>query len=230
MLLGVLVLGIMGMSEAITYMDANFTAGTGNTLYAPSAGGGAITTNTTDTADGLWRYRTGFGLSPTDTAIPTGTIATGGSGTIYESTGNVSPSDNVLRVVTTVTGLAMNTYDVYVYFWMDQNGSPWRIRAGLTDTIDPLTLFIGSNTITPTDTPISWVGRDDNPTNQGRRLLQAYLGQVTGTSISVFVEDAPATSGIERTWYDGIGYEAVPEPATLALLGLGALAVFGKRK
>lgn len=196
---------LAAMSQAaITYVDANFTAGTGNTLYAPSAGGGTVTTNTTDTADGIWRYRTGFGLSPSETALPTTTIPNGGSGTIYESTGNVSPSDDVRRVVTTVS-VPQNAYDVYVYFWMDQSGSPWRIRAGLEDTLDPLELFIGSNTFTPDSEPISWVGTDAN----GRRLLQAYIGQASGSSISVYVEDQPAANGNERTWYDGIGYVKV---------------------
>jgi hypothetical protein len=204
-------------------VDADFTAGTGNTLLAE---GGVVSTNTTDSVDGIWRSRTGFGLNPADTALPIGTVATGGAGTVYESTGNSNPSDNIPRVVTTVSGLALNTYDVYVYFWMDQNGSPWRIRAGFENTVDPLPLYVGSNGITPTDSPVSWVGSD----SQNRRLLQAYLGQVTGTSISVFVEDAPAANGNERTWYDGIGYAVIPEPATLVLLGLGALTVLRKRK
>jgi hypothetical protein len=223
-LLGVLVLGMAGVSQAgIIYVDADFTAGTGNTLLAE---GGVVSTNTTDSVDGIWRSRTGFGLNPADTALPIGTVATGGAGTVYESTGNSNPSDNIPRVVTTVSGLALNTYDVYVYFWMDQNGSPWRIRAGVEDTVDPLPLYVGSNGITPTDSPISWVGSD----SAGRRLLQAYLGQVTGTLISVYVEDAPAANGNERTWYDGIGYAVIPEPATLVLLGLGALTVLRKRK
>ena len=196
---------LAAMSQArIIYVDAVFTGGNVNTLYAPSAGGGAITTNTTDTTDGIWRYRAGFGLSPTDTAIPTGPIATGGTGTIYSGTDNSNPSDDVRRVVTTVS-VAQGVYDVYVYFWIDQNGSPWRIRAGLQDTVDPLTLFIGSNTFTATDTPISLVALDSS----SRRLLQAYVGQTSGSSISVFVEDAPATNGNERTWYDGIGYVKV---------------------
>lgn len=214
----VLMLAMLGMSQAITYVDADFS--NGNTEYAPSSGlSGPITLATTDTVDGLWRYRGGFGLSETDITLPIVPIATGGTGTVYESAGN-SGADDVPRVVTSVGGLAMNTYDVYVYYWSDQAGSPWRIRAGLADTVDPLTLFSiydGSSTQVGTD-------------SAGRKLWQASLGQVTGTSISVFVEDAPAANGNERTWYDGIGYEAIPEPATLALLGLGALAVIRKRK
>ncbi len=221
-LLGVLVLGMMGMSQAIIYVDANFTAGTGNTLFAPSAGGGAVPTNATDTVDGIWRARTNLGLKPTDTVIPASPIALAG-GTVYESTGNITAGDpptgdNVPRVVTTVSGLAQGTYNVYLYYWSDSTGAGWQTRAGLVDTVDPLTLFDrynGTSTQIGTDT-------------SNRRLMQALLGQVTGTSISVFVEDAPAANGNNRTWYDGIGY-AVPEPATMAILGLGALLMRRKR-
>jgi hypothetical protein len=189
---------------AITYVDANFTAGTGNTVLA--AGGATVPTNGNDAVDGIWRYRTGLGMSTSATTLPTGTVPTGG--TVYEGTGNVQLnglSDNVPRVVTTAN-VAAGVYDVYVYFWIDQNGSPWRIRAGLVNTADPLTLFIGGNAFTSTDTPISFVAFDTS----NRRLLQAYVGQTSvSSSISVFVEDAPATSGIERTWYDGIGYQKV---------------------
>jgi hypothetical protein len=197
---------LAAMSQAaITYVDAVFTGGSANTLYAPSAGGGSVTTSTGDTVDGLWRARTSLGLRPTVTTAPTGLVTLDSASTVYEGTGNTSPSDNVRRVVTTAS-VAQGAYDVYVYFWMDQNGSPWRIRAGLVDTVSPLTLFTGSNTFTSSTTPISWIAYDTAATPYGRRLLQAYLGQTSGSSISVFVEDGPATSGIERTWYDGIGY------------------------
>jgi PEP-CTERM motif len=213
-------------AAAIVYLDATDGAG-GNTAIAPSAGGGVWTTNGTDTAEGIWRLRTGFGLAPTATTVPTGAFDAG-SGTVYESSGNVSPSDDVPRLVTTKSGLAAGVYEVYTFFWADQNGSPWRIRTGLTDSVDPLPLFVGGGAPSGSPLPIDTGGRD----GAGRILWRASVGQATGSSISVYVEDAPATSGNERTWYDGIGYErVVPEPTSFALLALGLVMLLnGRRK
>jgi hypothetical protein len=207
----------------ITYVDADYNV---NTFLAPSAGGGTVATNGTDSVDGIWRVRGGFGLGVSDTTLPAGVIATGGSGTVYESTGNSSPSDDVPRVFTSVTNLTFNTYDVYLYFWSDQSASPWRVRAGLTDDVNPLSLYIGGATPSGTPTPVQI-----NTDSSGRLFFQVNLGQVTGTSIDVFVEDAPATSNNERTWYDGIGYSVIPEPSTFALVGMGvaAMVVFRRR-
>jgi hypothetical protein len=212
---------------AIIYVDATDGAA-GNTALAPSAGGGVWTTNTTDTVDAIWRFRTGFGLAPTATSPPSGagSVTTGGAGTVYESTGNTATPDDVPRVVTTVSGLPSDTYNVYVYFWSDQSNSPWRVRAGLTDDPNPLSLYLGSNTPSGTPTPVN-IATDSG----GRIFYQVLLGQQTGTSLSVFVEDGPATGGTSRTWYDGIGYEsAIPEPASLAALGLGGLALLHRRR
>jgi hypothetical protein len=214
------------VSAQIIYVDASHL--NGNTVIAPSAGGGAWTVNTTDTADGLWRYRTGFGVDPVVTAPPSGagSVVLTANSTVYESTGNVSPSDDVPRLATTVSGLAMNTYDVYLYFWSDQSSSPWRIRGGLADSVDPLPLFVGGAGPTGSPVPVN-IATDTS----GRILWQAYLGSTMSpvTSFTVYVEDAPALNGNERTWYDGVGYAVIPEPATGALLGLGLLGLLLRR-
>lgn len=64
-----------------------------------------------------------------------------------------------------------------------------------------------------------------------RRLYEVLLGTVTGTGFSAFIEgDRSMTAQNQRTWYDGVGYSIVPEPATGALLGLGALALIARRR
>ena len=137
-----------------------------------------------------------------------------------QSTGNSTPPDAVPRLVTTVNGLASATYNVYAYFWSDQNSSPWRIRAGLTDGTDPLPLFVGGSAPSGSPLPIDTTVRN----GAGRILWQASLGTETGTQLKVYIDDAPATTNNERTWYDGVGYQAVPEPGTLVLLALGVPA------
>ncbi|MBN2162109.1 MAG: hypothetical protein JXR25_15635 [Pontiellaceae bacterium] len=43
-----------------------------------------------------------------------------------------------------------------------------------------------------------------------QRLIEVYLGTVSGTEVSVYVDDDPAAnSQLHRTWFDGIGYEPV---------------------
>lgn len=139
------------------------------------------------------------------------------------------------RIVTTVGGLPSNTYNVYVLYWTDQIPNPWRIRAGLTDTTDPLPLFIGGNAPSPSAPVNQDAGAGDNGTGgagQGRRLWIASLGQVTGTSIDVYVEDGPAANNNQRTWYDGIAYAAVPEPSSMAmaLASAACVAKFVRRR
>jgi hypothetical protein len=62
-----------------------------------------------------------------------------------------------------------------------------------------------------------------------RRLIQVYLGQTSGTSISAYVEGEQVGT-TDRTWYDGIGYRQVPEPTSFALLFAGLTASFVLRR
>ena len=217
-------------SAQIVYVDATDGAA-GNTAIAPSAGGGVFTPvqppGTQGPAnDGLWDVR-----------------AFGNNASIYQNAGTGAGVDtNAVRLATSVSGLPLNSYDVYVYFWTDSSLN-WRIGASLNDTPGQLMLYqaggadvtqfysgadatVFSSTLSPNPFTADVMVAEGN-----RRLLQAHLGSVTGTGFSVFVEgDLSMTSFDQRTWYDGIGYAVVPEPASAALFGLGALVFVLRRR
>ncbi|MBN2020949.1 MAG: hypothetical protein JW749_12085 [Sedimentisphaerales bacterium] len=199
------------LAESITYIDATDGEG-GNTLMLDEYYGWVTwVTNTTDTTDGIWRKLTGFGLPPDTTTIPPSPIPVSGSGTVYESRG-FNP-DDCPRLMTMVYGLnPSETYNVYVYFWNDAADSPYCIRASLEEEW-PLPLWVP-----PGDPSIVQAGYD----TMGRKLWQAYLGQVTGDLITVYVDDGPGESPARRTWYDGIGFGVpeIPEPPAVDFCGL----------
>ncbi|MDD5064907.1 MAG: hypothetical protein PHQ35_09165 [Phycisphaerae bacterium] len=192
--------------EKITYVDAN-DGEKGNTKLA--AGGVFKPTTNNSGMDNLWRFRTGL-------ANPSG------SGTVYEAGGTFSEIDNTEdcpRLVTTVSGLPEGTYKVYVYFWSDENS--WRIRADLKGKDAQLPLFCSKaadGDAAPIGAPAAVLAKTGDfkaspLLSQGNRTLwQAYLGEVKGTTITVFVDDDPAhKTHNKRTWYDGIGYQAVTQ-------------------
>ena len=208
-----------------TYVDASHT---GNTLeriggtYGTFTPFGAFGDQGTAN-DTLWDVR-GFGNGVT----------------IYQNAGTGANVDNANRLQTSVTGLEMNAYNVYAYFWSDSSLT-WRMEASLTDNPGgDLPLYMpGSAGVTSFYTGTDATILSSNPAVNGgvnpfttevmvaegnRRLYQIDLGQVTGTGFNVFIDDFAAMTGqAERTWYDGIGYSVVPEPSSFALLGLGAV-------
>ena len=125
----------------------------------------------------------------------------------------------------TSVAVANNTYDVYAFYWSKPGWEDWSIEAGLTS--GNLTHFgmegVRANTLTyaTNNTPV--LSRENGVTV----LYAALLGQVYGTQIDVFVSSKP---GSQRTWYDGVGYVTIPEPASLGLLGLGGLAMLRRRR
>jgi len=185
----------------IVYVDAadgevgNTTLATGEFFMAVDVGTGG------SGADGLWRWR-----------------AFANSGTIFESGGDWAGDGNTEdcpRLVTLVE-VPEGDYNVYAYFWAD--GDQWRIQASLTDSEGDLPLFIANDpgseaTVADGDDfaePVPMLTEDN------RTLWQVYLG-TTGltTAINVYIDDDPVhLNSAARTWYDGIGYEAVsaPEP------------------
>lgn len=213
------------VQASIVYVDATHGA-TGNTTLTDGSEWNPSTSDQGASGDGLWAQR-----------------AFGNSATIYQNVAS-GGTDDAHMLKTTVSGLSSDTYDVYVYYWSDT--SDWRIQAGLAS--DSLTEFgfqtqtAGTTVYRAQDNTTAYSDSlGVNPfttavmlTEGNRTLVQAYLGQVTGTEISVFLDDSPdaATTGSDaRTWYDGVGYEVIPEPATIGLLGVfgGGLFLFRRR-
>lgn len=207
LVLTMIAFALAASAEKITYVDA--TCGeAGNTKLA--AGGVFNPVSDVNGSDNLWCLRA-FG-NPA------------GAGTVYEAGGqhgdaNTNNPEDCPRLVTTVSGLPEGTYKVYVYFWSDD--SSWRIRADLKGKDAQLPLFYSraiAQETAPTGAPPAIIAKaDDFKTalllSEGNRTLwQAYLGEVKGTTITVFVDDDPAHKTHNcRTWYDGIGYQAVTQ-------------------
>jgi hypothetical protein len=228
-LTAVCLVGAMSHSyAAIVYVDATHGS-SGNTAVAPSAGGGVFNpsralNNQGPANDGLWDVR-GFGNGTT----------------IYQNAGTTAAVDNAQRLVTTAT-VPAGTYNVYAYFWSDSSNS-WRLRAGLTDPGTELPLYLPGDPgvtqfYTGADATVFSTTLLPNPFTSSvmiaegnRRFFQIALGTVSGSSIGVYADDfgAAQTAFNERSWYDGIGYELIPEPTSLALFGASLLALTFRR-
>ena len=202
-------------SAALIYVDANHTTNT-----TPSTAFAA-----TNADDNLWTQRTVF--------------ASGG--TIYES--GQGDGENSPEIVTTITGLAPNTaYTIYVHFWDGSGTAPdWNVRAGLSSNPGANTLFANpADAADISATPgvlASSLSYSTAPTvfvEADRTMFAGLVGEGTSNSageLSVFVDDLPSTIGVNnRSWYDGVSYEAVPEPSATALLALGGLLAARRRR
>lgn len=219
-------LAFLGTSAhaAITYVDA--TDGTGGNTRAT----GELQSNTTwvgpNAASGnetQWNKR-----------------LFGNGVTTYQGWHAVTPSDpstdTLPELTTRITGLASNTYDIWVFFWDSTGGNTWNISAGLASGALTTYSFDGQgNTTAPVDaetlsfTAPTILTRDGNG---ARTLYGVKLGQATvsgGSDVEVFVGNTGGGSG-NRTWYDGVGFEVVPEPSTALLGGLGALLLLRRRR
>jgi hypothetical protein len=178
----------------VNYIDAtttNTTRSTGAAIGAtgPSTSNGAV--------DGLWHQRAGFG--------------NGGSVLTSSETG----FENAPMLKTTVAGLEDGTYDVFAYFWSD-NDEDWRIVAGLeNNNLIDFRRYGSQHAEADQFAAIETVSANSNDL----LLFRAYLGRkdvVGGAAIDVFIDDWQSLSGgAIRTWYDGVGYALVSELSPL---------------
>lgn len=181
------------------------TVGAASGLVDWNDGDDTVPIDGTALNDGLWRFRS----------------TQGGDNGTWEATGSSSQAEDAVEIKTSVSGLANETYDVYAFYRSDDGTNNWKVRAGLSSNPNGNTVYDRTGVDGIAGIPaLSGSGQltfdGTAPTEDtGQPLLYALIGQVTGTEISVFIDDFPAiTTGRsqDRTWYDGIGYEVFVPP------------------
>jgi len=202
---------------AFTYLDAVDGAG-GNTTLANG--------DTLDANDGTgattWRQRdnAAFGSGP--------------AGSVFEG---VDPSP---EIKTTISGLTPGaTYTIHVHFWDPQSTTEdWNVSAGLTTgSLTTFTREAGAVSGSVASVLASTLSYDVAPTqfgpNSGREMLAGLVGNAVadgGGNIEVFIDDFGSTDVNQRTWYDGVSHELVPEPSVALLGAFGLLGLLRRRR
>lgn len=209
------------LQAAVNYVDAtvNNTVGAASGLVDWNSGssgtGDGVTAN-----DGLWKFRGSFG-----------------NGGIWEATASSATAEDAVEIVTSAT-VANGLYNVYVFYYAVNDTGDFPIRAGLASSPNSNDAFDrAGNKGTAGGDALAELMFDTAPPSgtESRTLLYGLVGQanVTGGSLDVYIDDWPASatgSSNDRTWYQGIGYELVPEPSTSLLGALGALTLLLRRR
>jgi len=105
--------------------------------------------------------------------------------------------------------LALGSYDVYIYYYNFGSGLYAKLSGAGSFNVYGDTGILGT----------VWGG---NP-----NYTYAYLGTVS--SVTGFSVDVRHITGGPESYFDAVGYESIPEPASLAFLGTGALVVLRRR-
>jgi hypothetical protein len=211
-------------SAAVTYIDASVTntVGAASGLVDWNSGTDMPPTTGALAADGLWRFRADQGYDAATNSQ---------NGGIWEASGSNTTIEDAVELKTTIGGLANGLYKIYVFF-DSSTGGDWPIRAGLTS--NPGANQIYAQGATPgaipgysvADPVFGLTFNGPTPASQAENVLYALLGEVdiTNGSFSVFVDDLPATSSSNRSWYEGVGYELATSGPTIITSVMSGLA------
>jgi hypothetical protein len=127
-----------------------------------------------------------------------------------------SDAETAPMLTTTVSGLANGAYSVYAVYWTH------------TDQAFAVDAAIAGGTTVACNL---WTGTATGTSTEDKTQMYALLGQanVTDGSFAVTIVERDGNS---RGWYDGVSYQAVPEPSTitLAIAGLLGLLAYAWRK
>ena len=148
-------------------------------------------------------------LSNTTNGAPSWTYGTGYTdakgGDLFYANGGGAFADQVY----TSPALALGSYDVYIYYYNFGSGLYAKLGGAGSFNVYGDTGILGT----------VW-GSNPNYT-------YAYLGTVS--SVTGFTVDVHHVTGGAESYFDAIGYESIPEPASLALLAVGAVAGLQRR-
>lgn len=212
----------------ITYVDStvqtnvsgSYNTTLNGTLVNFSGGGNATTSSGQGSlTDGLWHWRL---------------RSTVNGGALWEGDGTTGIATPLLQTLS----LAPGTYNLYGLFWNNGNnvrGSTgnWDASFRVGDT-GGYTFFDVDNTIPTTPTGTEFANSVITRDGVNAQVLDiAPLGQFTISSGSMniyILAPSSASTFDQRTWFDGLGYEAVPEPTSGILLGLGGLMLLFRRR
>ncbi len=188
------------VATQITYIDADNTPATGNTVL-DGEGSFGPDSSTTAVADGLWSVRTRPNVN--------------GGGILHtNATENASP-----RLATTFTLPGPGLYTIYGYFWNNLSGAGVWDASFRLGSVRPNVIHTKANATNLSTTS----GHFTSPTiavddGAGQVLSQAVLGTwntaTEGLTVTLYIDD-PETGGEvgntdERTWFDGVGYLVSP--------------------